>query len=150
MSEEARQKTILYVMSLLDAVNQISSEEFCQGPTLLFVTFNDHYKTIGWAAEAVVERLQTRAPLSCLGWHYFENEEYLILVGTEKNPFLVAWTILKSGIIKRIRLNTPEVLDSLRWAFVGALTMLDDGSDLRLQLKSATAILQCVAKIIGM
>lgn len=124
MNEEARQKMIMYVMALLNAVNQISNEEFCQGPTLLFVTFNDHYKTVGWEPEAVVERLGNRPPLSCLGWRHFENEDWLILTGTEKNPFPVAWTILKNGIIKRVRLNTPEVLQALRWGLAACLMIL--------------------------
>ena len=148
MNDQERQQIIVYVRGLLDGANQISSEEFCQGPTLLYVKFRDHWKVTGWKPRKVVERLQTRPPLQVCGWRHFENEDWLILTGTEKNRFLVSWTILKSGIIKRIRLNIPEVLESLRWALAGALAILDDSSDLRLQLKAATAILQCVTKII--
>ena len=124
MMDQERQQAIKFVRELLNTANQISSEEFGEEPALVSLTFLDHHQYVGWKPKTVLERLQTRPPLQLTGWVFHEDETWLFLTGTEKNPTPITWTVLKSAIIERRRLNTPEVLQSFRWALAACLMVL--------------------------
>lgn len=118
-NEPTLKKVKAYVRRLLEAANRYSPTD--GEPALLHVRYRDHLRFFGWDLFHAVERMEAGAYLDRLGWKVWEDPEWLLL--WQGGPNMEARAILKKCILEAIRLDTPELIQDLRWVFAGLLLL---------------------------
>ena len=117
MNEKKLEKLKTYLMKLLNAANRWNTKG--EDPPLLRVKYRDHLRFWGWGIGRAIERMEAGAYLVRLGWRVWEDPNWLLL--WEGGANMEARAILKNCILEEKRLDTPELIQDLRWVLAGLL-----------------------------